>query len=898
MVHLFRITLYTGFQLSSCSIGHIIIYFWLLCKTTVASDSNGTFSTGIQQKRKLDDKTVPQKRPRIVLFDEDECETSSMNSSPTTSSPRSIREPVVIKTFTTPQPRDEQRRKYGNSRGRGWNQRPYDQYQQGGNNPNIKRGQSTRTPAQNRLLRIQSSLTSPRPSSPNRHHNTSQQTWRQNDSNFQRQNVSHTSPRNNVQNPESRQSDIRSEMGFSRPNSTWDSPRFKNAGPRSRSNSQSSDMSVDSGSSPRHRPVISTPVSASTQVQADQDTMEWEDIPTAVIVETVAEVRQSVTPSKAGFRIPSSSGHPPTRTTQNRSSLIVVLDTNVFLSSMEFVSRARDYMTREYAYPTLFIPWQVVQELDSLKDRSSGTRSLKQRAMAAIRFIETNLRSKHPRIVFQDQDSMERSQDFLRHECNDDRILSACLQLIPVLDQVGIKSMVLVSEDVNMRNKALINNLNSLSVLELEGVIFQGKPMRNIPTPSRPLSEEDIQLGDAFCSLKSKLFDVMSQILIDVLTRKMSPLPWEKGVFHKQPWDWKKLWSNYDKHWVSFEEEVAGYNVRYRLKGLKDIILNHERESRVTTEILRSFREEVSSFTRILKHPLIEDLIAEVHRVRQSGISSPSANHTSSAANHSHPSANHSRPSANYTSPSSNYTSPSPNYTSPSANYTSSAANHKRPSANYTIPSSNYTSPSPSHTSPSPNHTSPSPSPNQEARSRVNRSVYCESNPGPSTTESSITIKQESSGSKSAKPNESKLAAVFNKIERVFKSIEIFRVNVFRFLDLDPGQIFYPEDHSTITDLDLKNVFKKYHTCICMLKSCLEEIYEAPPSSLKSDSFLLVHLLNVLNKNDPEPLSIEDLAVAFNDQNFYTTMKAGIEQIVKLFTQYKLIYPAVQCHLQ
>ncbi|KAL1456461.1 hypothetical protein WDU94_001192 [Cyamophila willieti] len=891
------------------------------------AESSGTSSTpktSIQQKRKLEtDEIVAQKRPRIVINDDndsgdddekEEGETSSINSSSSKSSPRPIRSPIIIgknRYSTSPQTHYKQNRKYSHSRGIGWNHsQRWNQArdQQSGNDydlnqtpPNLNDVPSKRTQAQNRLLRFQAST-------PKTDYNTSQQTYhqndavfqqqndttfqrqndpkfqrqndpkfqRQNDPKFQRQNVTQTSPRSIVQNSESPQNEDSSEKGlFLRPDNTWGSPCLNNIRPRSRSNSQSSSMSVDSGCSPRQgnatRPaVLPTPAPASTQAQNEEETMEWEDVPTAVIVETVAEVRQSVTPSKSGFRIPPSTGPPPSSAHQSRSSLIVVLDTNVFLSAMEFVSRARDHMTKKFGYPTLFIPWQVVQELDNLKDRVSGAQSLKRRAMNAIRYIEENLRSRHPRIVFQDQENMEQSQQYLAHECNDDRILAACLQLIPVLDKVSCKSLVLVSEDVNMRNKALINKLNSVSVEELDGIIFKNKPMSITSTPSKPLSEEEIWLGDAFCSLKSKLFNIMSQILIDVLTKKMSPRPWEKGAYYKQPWDWKKLWGNYAKHWVSFEEEVAGFGVRRRLDELRDIILNHERESRVTADSLSALLEEVSFFIQNLKHPLIHDLKFEVQTIRDSRVSGRSD-----------------RSSGNHTSPAVN-TAVSPAAINQAA----------RPGQN---------------------------SDRVKPGTTLNRESIV--NPdGPSTTETSlcesITIKREPSWSKpsilankspatpspvssetsraSSASNESQMETsrlkVFAKMEQVFKTMEVFRVSVYDFIDMDPGPITYPNDRMTITESDLKQMFRRNHTRVSMLGKCLEEIYEAPSSSLNSNSVLMKQLLNLLNnKNDPTPLSLEDLVLSFNDQTFYSSIKnGGTQQIVDLTLHYKLLLPTIK----
>lgn len=82
------------------------------------------------------------------------------------------------------------------------------------------------------------------------------------------------------------------------------------------------------------------------------------------------------------------------------------------------------------------MPWQVLQELDSIKDRCTRNRSLKQRVTTAIRFIGASLKVKHKRVIFQDQDTMEQSRQVLGHQSPDDRILAAGLQLIATLNKV------------------------------------------------------------------------------------------------------------------------------------------------------------------------------------------------------------------------------------------------------------------------------------------------------------------------------------------------------------------------------------------------------------------------------------------------------------------------------
>lgn len=77
------------------------------------------------------------------------------------------------------------------------------------------------------------------------------------------------------------------------------------------------------------------------------------------------------------------------------------------------------------------------------------------------------------------------------------------------------------------------------------------------------------------------------QILEDVLKKKMELLdpskPWETGATDPPPWDWKKLWHNYSKHWVNFQDDFVTYEMRNCPDELKNIILKHEEGKRNKT---------------------------------------------------------------------------------------------------------------------------------------------------------------------------------------------------------------------------------------------------------------------------------------------------------------------------
>lgn len=77
--------------------------------------------------------------------------------------------------------------------------------------------------------------------------------------------------------------------------------------------------------------------------------------------------------------------------------------------------------------PTIVVPWQVVQEIDSLKDR--GSTKIKTKANIAKNFLFENLSNKNPRVrgqTMQEHDECQ-GEDYV---APDDMILKCAIKLI------------------------------------------------------------------------------------------------------------------------------------------------------------------------------------------------------------------------------------------------------------------------------------------------------------------------------------------------------------------------------------------------------------------------------------------------------------------------------------
>ncbi|XP_037560585.1 uncharacterized protein LOC119437662 [Dermacentor silvarum] len=141
----------------------------------------------------------------------------------------------------------------------------------------------------------------------------------------------------------------------------------------------------------------------------------------------------------------------------------VVVDTNVFLSNLGLLRRIvlPDTGNEDMV---LCVPWMAIQELDTIKTKKKGP--LSNSATSAIMFIYQALSTKNPRLRGQTVAEARRKDDALPKDgcsINDDHFLHWCLEF----KKQGNK-VLLMTNDRNLRNKAMINSIDTLSADQLE----------------------------------------------------------------------------------------------------------------------------------------------------------------------------------------------------------------------------------------------------------------------------------------------------------------------------------------------------------------------------------------------------------------------------------------------
>lgn len=143
----------------------------------------------------------------------------------------------------------------------------------------------------------------------------------------------------------------------------------------------------------------------------------------------------------------------------------IVLDTNILIHDLYLLTKL---MSRQFpngaGHPILVIPYIVLEELDRLKNRSGHQICLL--ARKAIKFIYDQFRAKN--VQLKGQSAHDQSHHVIEIKSPDDNVLNCCLQIKQKTPKV-----VLLSNDMNLRNKAIVNAVLTFSIEEIESTTLE-----------------------------------------------------------------------------------------------------------------------------------------------------------------------------------------------------------------------------------------------------------------------------------------------------------------------------------------------------------------------------------------------------------------------------------------
>ncbi|XP_016146065.1 transcriptional protein SWT1 isoform X2 [Sinocyclocheilus grahami] len=253
---------------------------------------------------------------------------------------------------------------------------------------------------------------------------------------------------------------------------------------------------------------------------------------------------------------------------QHKHGLLIVLDTNVLLSHLEFVKKIRSHGLGGLGFPTLLIPWVVLQELDYLKSGKLSSK-VEDKARPAVHYIYSCLKNQEPRLVGQSMQQASQAVGGPGVVNNDDRVLECCLQYQALYPE---GALVLCTNDKNLCSKALLSGVNALSkadlVQEVEGTrstllnYIHAQPA--VPPPARPVEKEEEgsqknrrsdaaeerQLSECVSLLESCLQGALSEVLEEEMKAAYGEL-WTEIVYVKPPWNLEGLLKCFKKHWIA-----------------------------------------------------------------------------------------------------------------------------------------------------------------------------------------------------------------------------------------------------------------------------------------------------------------------------------------------------------
>ncbi|TKS66003.1 Transcriptional protein SWT1 [Collichthys lucidus] len=273
---------------------------------------------------------------------------------------------------------------------------------------------------------------------------------------------------------------------------------------------------------------------------------------------------------------------------QPQQDLILVLDTNILLSHLDYVKKMRSHGLAGLGYPVILLPWVVLQEMDSLKKRKNLKGSVAHLAAPAISYVN-NATSREPRLWGQSMQQAAEINNGLNAENNDDRVLQCCLQYQTLYPD----------NDKNLCSKALLSGVNALSKNDLEAEVERSRhgfhPLQNIKphirpqvslptlsmsyTSAQPQSEERTGLCGGLVEKDNKklskredvepkclstciseLEECLQQVLSDVLKVEMKAAfkdLWIEIVFLKPPWTLQDVLLCFEKHWIAVFKYIA-----------------------------------------------------------------------------------------------------------------------------------------------------------------------------------------------------------------------------------------------------------------------------------------------------------------------------------------------------
>ncbi|KAM4773323.1 transcriptional protein SWT1 isoform 2-T2 [Cyanocitta cristata] len=260
-------------------------------------------------------------------------------------------------------------------------------------------------------------------------------------------------------------------------------------------------------------------------------------------------------------------------------SILVVIDTNIMISHLEFVRSLKSEDIPGVDRLALIIPWVVLQELDNLK-KGKMLQHVRDKAIPAVQFIYKCLKNQDSKLWGQSMQLASQKMYGLSDENNDDRVLQCCLQYQNLFPQALV---VLCTDDKNLCSKAIVSEVKAFCKADLVTALQNVNANRPQNCEELQQPKQDTEFGktrgdagftaqfpNVLPDLERNLGEALSSILETEMKLAFGNL-WMEILYLKPPWTLANLLKCYKKHWMA----VFGYVVPRSLLSTIECLSKH-----------------------------------------------------------------------------------------------------------------------------------------------------------------------------------------------------------------------------------------------------------------------------------------------------------------------------------
>lgn len=318
---------------------------------------------------------------------------------------------------------------------------------------------------------------------------------------------------------------------------------------------------------------------------------------------------------------------------KSTNSVYYVVDTNVLLRDLKFLEKLKT-VEIDGKPVIIVIPYVVLQELDGLKKSMSVGNASKKAICWCNRYFENN----DTQVVGQNYDDYLRTVSQNSRRNADDLIRDWCL----LMKKQNLDAR-LLTNDINLRNKAIVSSISATSVEKLQSLVEKSKkkfiytdnedceffenceiekrspspetsPENMVVAPIRTScppwvtklrekklhivpKEEDLQdhhipeknsseilVKDVKVSLSKTLGQILEAAFVDAYGHEL----WKQIIIHKPPWTLDEILKCWNRHWLAVFIDKFDRNVKNLLAEITDLLKVVNSNSEIKTLVQKA----------------------------------------------------------------------------------------------------------------------------------------------------------------------------------------------------------------------------------------------------------------------------------------------------------------------